>query len=304
MHAPQMTMRDWIMLVALAVIWGGAFFFARIAVLEVPPFTLVFLRVFLAALALNFFLMLISSNTRHSAQLWQQFAMMGLLNNVIPFSLLFFGQKELGAGLASIVNAMVPIWSLLIAHFATHDEKLSSSKLVGIVLSLAGVGSMIGGAVFAGLSTVVWALLAVAGATISYGVASVYGRIFATTPPLETARGQLTMSSLMMLPVMLFADQPWLLPMPSVAAAGSVVILALVCTAFAYILFFRILASAGAVNISLVTMLVPASAILLGTIFLGEVLLLRHIMGLGLIIAGLAVIDGRPLRRLVRLIGG
>ncbi len=291
----QMTAHDWFLLVLLALIWGGSFYFARVAVLEIPPFTLVLSRVLLAAIALNIILQWKATSLQHTRSLWMQFAMMGLLNNVIPHSLLFYGQQEIGAGLASIINAMTPFWSLLIAHAYTHDERLSPSKIFGVFAGIAGVGIMIGGAVFAGHSGAVLALMAIVGTTISYGIASVYGKTFANVPPLETARGQLTMSTIMILPVALLIDQPWQLPMPSALAIGSVILLALVCTAYAYILYFRILASAGAVNISLVTLLVPASAILLGSIFLNEVLLARHIIGLGCILIGLAAVDGRPL---------
>ena len=291
----QMTAHDWFSLVLLALIWGGSFYFARVAVLEIPPFTLVLLRVLLAAIALNIVLQWKTTGLTHTRSLWFQFAMMGLLNNVIPHSLLFYGQLELGAGLASIINAMTPFWSLLIAHVYTQDERLSPSKIFGVFAGVAGVSIMIGGAVFEGQSGAVPALLAITGTTISYGIASVYGKTFENIPPLETARGQLTMSTVMILPIALLIDQPWQLPMPSLLAIGSIILLALVCTAYAYILYFRILASAGAVNISLVTLLVPASAILLGSVFLNEVLLTRHIIGLVCILIGLAAVDGRPL---------
>lgn len=294
MPSRQLTLEDWLMLILLSLIWGGAFFFARIAVTEIPPFTLVLSRVLFAALALNLLLIWIRTDVKHTMRLWGRFAIMGLFNNVIAFSLLFYGQKELGAGLASIVNAITPIWSLLIAHIVTHDEKLSPSKLLGVIAGFTGVGIMIGGAVFAGLGGAVLALVAVVGTTISYGLASVYGRIFSEIPPLEAARGQLTMSTLMILPVVLIIDQPWQLDTPSIGTIGAVLALALICTGFAYILYFRILASAGAVNISLVTLLVPVSAIFLGVVFLGEVLLSRHIIGLACILVGLAAIDGRP----------
>ncbi len=297
MPAPlkHMTPHIWGLLALLAFIWGGSFFFVRIAVLEIPPLTLVLARVLIAAIVLNLFLIARPTGMQHRPKLWLQFAIMGMLNNIIPFSLLFYGQQELGAGLASIINALTPIWSLLIAHVATRDERLSASKLFGVAVGFAGVGIMIGGAVFAGLNGIVLALLAVVGTTISYGFASVYGRIFSDVPPLETARGQLTTSTIFMLPIALLLDKPWLLPMPSTIAIGSIILLATVCTAYAYILYFKILASAGAVNISLVTLLVPVSAIALGMVFLGEVLLPRHIVGLGFILIGLAAIDGRPL---------
>ena len=291
----QMSPYIWLLLVLLALIWGGAFFFARIAVVEIPPLTLVLARVFLAALTLNLFLLWTNTGQEHSPRLWLQFAMMGLLNNVIPFSLLFYGQQELGAGLASIVNALTPMWSLLIAHVTTSDERLSGGKVFGVLAGFTGVGIMLGGALINGLEDRAFALLAVVSATVSYGMASVWGRMFSAVSAMGTARGQLSMSSLMILPFTLFFDQPWQLPVPSMQAVGAVILLATVCTAFAYILFFKILASAGAVNISLVTLLVPVSAIFLGIVFLGELLLPRHAIGFGFILVGLLAIDGRPI---------
>ncbi|MEL7228361.1 MAG: DMT family transporter [Pseudomonadota bacterium] len=296
--APTLSPKTWALLLLLSLIWGGSFLFARIAVLEVPPITLVFARVALAALALNLFLLMRPPNLSHGGR-WRDFALMGLLNNIIPFGLIFYGQLEIGAGLAAIINAMTPVWSLLFAHWRTADEKLSAAKLFGIGIGFAGVATLIGSAAFAGLQASAIAQLAVLGATISYGAASVFGKRFASVPPLITSRGQLTMSTLIIAPLALLIDRPWTLSMPSDAALLSIIALALVCTAYAYILFFRILALAGAVNVSLVTFLVPVSAVLLGILVLGETLAMNQIIGTGLILLGLAVIDGRLLPRVI-----
>jgi len=294
--APRMDAQDWALLFLLAFIWGASFLFARIAVLEVAPMILVFWRVALAAVVLNVILLFRSGLFYGDTKLWLAFAGMGLLNNIIPFSLIFYGQQEIGAGLAAIVNAMTPIWTVLIAHVATADEKMSRNKAVGIALGFAGVAVLIGAAALEGLAASVLAQIAVLGATISYGFASVFGRRFAKTPPLQTARGQLTMSSLIMLPILPFIGATLSFSWPSQAAIWSIILLAVVCTALAYLLFFRILARAGALNISLVTFLVPLSAIVLGVIVLGETLEWRHLIGLAIILAGLIVIDGRLLQ--------
>ncbi len=285
------------MLLLLSLIWGASFLFARVAVLEIPPLTLVLLRVGLAAAALNLILLFMNNGSAGSLKLWGSFMIMGLLNNIIPFSLIFLGQKEIGAGLAAIVNAMTPIWTLLIAHVMTSDERLTTNKSFGIALAFIGITVLIGWAAFEGFKGAVYGQIAVLGATVSYGVASVFGRRFADVAPIETARGQLTTSTVVMLPICLLIDQPWTLSWPSTSAVWSVILLALVSTAFAYILFFQILARAGALNIALVTFLIPPSAILLGILILGETLAIRHGVGLVLILGGLTFIDGRLVKR-------
>ena len=288
---------EWALLVALSIVWGGSFLFGRVIVAEVPPLTATWLRVALAAATLWIALPLLA---KPEADLpWGRFAVMGLLNNAIPFSLILYGQTAIGAGLAAIVNAMTPVWVVLIANWWTTDERLTTSRLVGVALGFAGVAILMGWAALEGLAASVWAQLAVLGATVSYAVAGLYGRRFSDVPPAHTARGQLTMSTLILLPALL-VDRAWMSPLPSGGVVWSMLALAVLSTALAYILYFTILARAGATNVLLVTFLVPLSAIILGTTFLDEVLLPRHALGLLLILAGLACIDGRLLGRFGR----
>ena len=284
---------EWTLLVLLSLVWGASFLFGRVIVAEVPPLTATWLRVALAAsalwIALPFFV-------RVSGPLpWRRFAVMGLLNNAIPFTLILYGQTAIGAGLAAIVNAMTPIWTVLLAGTVTDDERLSSAKLAGVALGFAGVAVLIGAAALEGLEASVWAQVAVLGATVSYACAGLYGRRFRDVAPALTARGQLTMAALIMLPLALL-DRPWTLLWPSAEVVWSMALLATMSTALAYILFFTILARAGATNVLLVTFLVPLSAIALGALFLDEVLAPRHLVGLVLIVGGLALIDGRLVR--------
>jgi drug/metabolite transporter (DMT)-like permease len=290
------------LLVTLSVLWGGSFFFVGIAVKDLPPFTIVVARVAIAALALHGLLWLLGHKLPRDARAWVAFFGMGLLNNVVPFTLIVWGQTHIASGLAAILNATTPLFTLIVAHLATRDEKMSAGGVAGVVVGFAGVGIMVGGTALRSLGTDVIAQIAILAAALSYAFAAVFGRRFATMgiAPVATATGQLTASSVVLLPVMVLVDHPWTLPMPSYSTIAALANLALVSTALAYIIYFRILQSAGATNLLLVTFLIPVSAILLGTLVLGETLQPKHLMGMALIGVGLAAIDGRPWRMLTR----
>ncbi len=290
-----MTASDWALLAALSLVWGGSFLFNGVAVRELPPLTIVALRVAIAALALQVVLRALGVQLPRERRIWAAFLGMGILNNVIPFSLIVWGQSHIASGLASILNATTPLFTVIVAHYFTTDERLTGQRLMGVIVGFAGVAVMIGAAALTAWNANVLAQLAVLGAALSYGFSGVYGRRFKTMgiPPLATAAGQVTASSAILLPVALIVDRPWTLSMPSTTAILSVLCLALVSTAFAYLIFFRLLARAGATNVGLVTFLIPVSAILFGVTLLGETLELRHVAGMALIGAGLVLIDGR-----------
>ena len=294
----SMTLLEWLLLLSLSVLWGGSFFFGKVALAELPPLTLVLGRVGLAAVALNLAVLATGNRMPSDTKLWGAFIIMGALNNFIPFSLIFWGQTEITSGLASILNATTPLWTVVLAHFLTHDERLGKNKLAGVAFGLVGVVVMIGPAALGGIGLNVLAQLAVLSAAISYGFAGIFGRRFKRmgVNPLVTAAGQLTGTTIMMLPVALIADQPWTLPALSSTTWGAVSGLALLCTAVAYVIYFRLLASAGATNLLLVTFLIPVSALILGTSILGEPLVPRQLVGMVLIGLGLAAIDGRAWR--------
>jgi drug/metabolite transporter (DMT)-like permease len=289
--------KTWAMLIALSVIWGASFFFARIAVQEIPPLILVLLRVAIAALALNLYLMMRGEwqAFRHYPKL--PFLLLGLLNNAIPFSLLFIGQTQLGAGLAAILNALVPFWTVIAANRLTADEKISAPKLAGIGLGILGAAAIIGSGAASGLGAPLWAELAVVGAGISYAFASIYSKTFKGIPPTAIATGQMTASTLIMLPVACLVHGAFPVGTISTGVWGAVFALALVSTAFAYILFFQIVAAAGATFVSLVTLLVPVSAVILGAAFLGERLSATDLLGMCMIGMGLVTVDGRLFRK-------
>jgi len=289
----SMDLTTWGLLILLGLIWGGSFFFGRVAVQHVPPMTLVLFRVGLAAIALHIAFGRLPGFYQTLTSRWRELLIMGLINNAIPFTLIFLGQTKIGSGLASILNATTPLWAILVAQIFTTDEKITPAKLIGCGLGLAGMVLLIGPAALGIADSPLWAKLAVIGAAVSYGFAASFGKRFKGVSPRITATGQLTASTLIMLPLALIVDQPWSLPMPPVNVIAAILALALVSTAFAYIVFFRILSVAGATSASLVTLLVPPAAILLGILFLGESLSLTETLGLGLIALGLLSLDNR-----------
>ena len=300
--SPRMGGREWALLVLLAALWGSSFLFAKLAVAEVPPLTLVLSRVGIAALALQIAVLASGQRMPRDGRVWLAFFAMGALNNLIPFSLIFWGQTRIASGLASILNATTPLWTVLLANLLTRDEKLTANRMAGVAAGLLGVAVMIGPAVFKEFGLDVVAQLAVLAAAVSYALATIFGRRFRAmgVSPLTTAAGQVTATSVLILPIVLLVDRPWQLAAPSPAAWAAILALALLCTALAYVVYFRILAAAGATNLALVTFLIPVSAILLGAVVLGERLEPRHFAGMALIAAGLAAIDGRLLRLLRR----
>lgn len=284
-----MALRVWLWLLSLSILWGGSFFFAKVAVGELGPFTVVFARVSLAALALA----LIVPPRRDAP--WPTYFAMGFLNNALPFSLIFWGQTEIGSGLASILNATTPLFTLVVAHFLTPDERIDRTKIVALLTGLSGVVVLIGPAALLVGGSTLWAQAACLAAALSYALAGIYGRRFRRMgiAPTEAAAGQLTASTVLILPIMLVIDRPWTLPPPSLTVWLALGALALLSTALAYVLYFRILAAAGATVLLLVTFLIPVPAILLGAIVLGEQLEPRRYAGMALVGLGLAVIDGR-----------
>jgi drug/metabolite transporter (DMT)-like permease len=284
-----MALRVWLWLLSLTVLWGGSFFFAKVALAELGPFTVAFARVSLAALALALVVPL-----RQDAP-WRTYFAMGFLNNALPFSLIFWGQTEIAVGLASIINATTPLFTLVVAHFLTADEKIDRTKIAALLIGLVGVVVLIGPDALIGGSAL-WAQMACLGAALSYAFAGVYGRRFRRMgiAPAEAAAGQVTASAVLILPIMLVVEQPWTLSAPpSLTVVLALAGLALLSTALAYVLYFRILAAAGATNLLLVTLLIPVPATLLGSAVLGEQLEPRQFAGMALIGLGLVLIDGR-----------
>jgi len=300
----QMGISEWLDLLGLAFLWGVSFFVIAIAVTELAPLTIVALRVTIAALVIWTAVIITGHRLPTKISIWFSFAIMGLLNNIIPFSLIVWGQQTISGGLASILNATTPMFTVLVAGILLSDEKLNARKIAGTITGFCGVAIMMGPESLRGLTSDTLAKLAVMGAALSYAFAGVWGRRFRQLDISTTvvACGQLSMSTLVMIPAAIFATS-YLAQDPSQTFTGltdvsattwaAVLVLAVFCTAFAYLLYFRILSSSGAVNLSFVTLLIPVTAVLLGVVFLGESFGWTHFFGMLLIALGLGIVDGR-----------
>lgn len=291
-----MSLANWALLTLLGFIWGGSFLFAKVAVAEIPPLVLVFLRVLIAGIALHIVLAMRKTFLPFNPSLSLAFLVMGLLNNAVPFSLLFWGQQEISASLASILNATTPIFTFVIAAALLRHEHVTLHRIAGVLIGFAGVAGMLWSSAELSETTPMWAQTACLGAAFSYGLAAAFARRFKDVPPLIAATGQLTGSTLIMAPLAVWSLGDWDPNATSALAWANVLALGLFATAAAYLIYFRLLATVGATNASLVTLLVPASAILLGAVLLGEQLTGPQLTGLAVLIAGLLVLDGRVLK--------
>jgi drug/metabolite transporter (DMT)-like permease len=292
--------RDWFLLAVLSVLWGGSFFFNGVVLRELPPLTVVLLRVALAAMILLPVLRAYQIRFPVGLSGWKPFFAIALLNNVLPFSLIVIGQTYIPSGLASILNATTPLFTVVLMA-AAGDEKLHARRVVGVVTGLIGViilhgqdarGQDLGFQSGEGVGI----LLCIA-AAFSYGLSALYARRkLSNSPPLATATFQLLASALMMTIVAAVFERPWQLPMPGVTTWLAMIGLSALSTALAYIVFFQVLRRSGSTNVMLVTLLIPVTAILLGYLVLGESISLREIIGALVIGSALLLMDGRVLK--------
>ena len=302
MHAPvssHMNFHVWVMLVVLSMLWGTSFIFTEIALEDFRPLTIATLRVSGAASALWIYLLIIGAEIPRSLSIWGAFLIMGIVNNAIPFAAIMFAQTLISASLASILNSTAPLITVVLAGILLSDERITAARIFAVIFGFIGVVVMIDPPALLGIGADVLAQCAVLGASVSYAFSAVFARRFKAMglQPSVLAVGMLTMSSLCLAPVAIFFDRPFTLNAPGISSIAAAAGVALLSTALAYILYFRILAAAGATNLLLVTFLIPVSAILLGVNFLGESLNLSQIIGMFLIGLGLVVMDGRIFNR-------
>lgn len=296
----DMSGRAWVELILLATLWGGSFFSIEIALAEIGPMTAVLHRVGWAMILLWAIALLRGLKPPRGWRIWGAFLVMGALNNVIPFGLMSWGQTHIESGLVSIFNAMTAPLGVMVAAIVLRDEPLSVRRGIGVALGFLGVVVVIGLNKLANLDWRTVAQWAVLAGALSYAFASVWAKLHLRgVDPMIAAAGMLTGSTVIMAPVVLWAEGPpsLLLQTSTWAAIGYYAVFA---TAVAYLLYYRVLAMAGAGNLMLCTLLIPPIAITLGWLFLDERLPPQAFAGFALIAAGLVVIDGRSVRWVLR----
>jgi len=269
--------------------------FIKVALPTVPPFTIVFVRTALAGVVLYVVIRRRGRRMPQPGPIWGSFLIMGLFNGAIPYSLINWGEIHIEAGLGAIFNSLMPLFTVIFAHFATCDEQFSRKKGLGVLLGLAGVIVLMGTSALKGLGTHVLGQLAVAGAAASYAVAAIYGKRLGKDTPLVLAAGQMMGGALLIAPMMIFFDKPWTLS-PDLPAVFCLMLLAVTNTALAYVLYYRLLAGLGATRLSLVTYIIPVSGVFWGWLVLGERLHWTAFVALGMILVSVAAVSDMPLR--------
>ncbi|MEM7342690.1 MAG: DMT family transporter, partial [Chloroflexota bacterium] len=284
----QMGRTEWLLLLLLSVLWGSSFLFMKIAVQYLPVFTVVLGRIGLAAILLTGVVYVQGLQLPVSLSQWGQLILLGFLRAGLPITLFVWAGTQIDSSVSGILNSTTPLFTVIIAHFFTQDERFQVSRLIGVLLGMIGIIVLIGPTALQGLGKNVLAQLAVLGATCSYGFAGVYGRRFSGTPVIVTTAGFLLGATLLIAPLTLIIDHPWTLR-PNTISVVSILALAILNTAIAFMVWLTLNLRAGANNTSQVTFLIPIMAILLGVVFLGEQVSWNAFLGLFFILAGLIV---------------
>ena len=301
MSNPQISAGAWTMIIALSVIWAFSYLFMEWGVRALPVMTVVLGRVGVAAAALALMVYMIGQRLPASFRVWGGLATVAVLNNVIPFGMII-GAQGIGVdtGLIAIIVGLTPTFSVVLAHYLTDEETMTPARVGGCLLGAAGLVVLVGPAALTGLGDQLVGQAMGVAAALSYACAAIAGRrLIADLPPLIAATGQLVCSTVLILPWVLIADQPWRYS-PGWTAWAGILGVALPCTAFAYILYFAALRRAGATNLMLVTLLVPIGAVIVGFAVLDEAVTWAMVGGMALISIGIALIDGRVLWRFRR----
>ncbi len=291
---PSMRLQDWFLLFFLSLLWGSSFFFVEIIIREIPTITLVSIRLILSALILYSILLISGKRLRLTKPIIQTFFIMGLLNSILPYSLIAWGQQYVSSGMAATLIASTPILTVIAAHYFTHDEKATTKKILGITVGFVGVIIMLSDQFDGKNSNLLIGKVAMIIAATCYACGAIYSKKASKydISPLQTATGQMTAAAIILTPFSLFIDKPWQIPIPHVNTVLSIIGLVLLSSVLAYILFFNLMKSAGVTNLILVAFLIPMSSIILGVLFLNEILTNAHVLGMLFIGMSLAIIDG------------
>jgi drug/metabolite transporter (DMT)-like permease len=279
-------------LLLLGALWGASFLFIKLGLESFPPLTLVSLRLLGAAVLLYALLRMRGLRLPTTRRGWGDLVFIGVAGTLLPWLLITWGEQHISSGLASILNATTPLFSILLAYVWTREEQLSPLRTAGVLLGFVGVVVAVGPDDLNLASAGTQGELAVLGAAALYGVAAIYGRrAFRGMPPLVPATGQMITGSIALVPIALLVDGPPT-SAPTAAAIGGVVGLTLIGTVFAYILYYWLLERLGAARASMVTYLLPPFALLYGWLWLSEPLHANTLLGLGLVVAGILVANG------------
>lgn len=288
-----MNWKNLLLLLLLAALWGPSFLFIKVAVAEIPPLTLVLGRVAVGALFLLVALRLAGRQLPRDRTLWRHFAVLAVIHNALPWVLLSWGEQSIDSALASILNGTTPLFTIVLAHFLVAGDRLTPAKVIGVLLGFGGLLLLIYPSLAEGLRATTWGLIAVTIAAALYGVAIIYSRRHVRgLPPLIAPAATLSLATLFMLPLSLWIDRPWTLAAPSAAALAALLALGILGTGLAFIVYYRLLESANATYISMVTYVIPIFGVILGVVVLGERLTWHALAGFALILLGVMVVNG------------
>jgi drug/metabolite transporter (DMT)-like permease len=288
-----MKWKNFLLLLVLAALWGPSFLFIKVAVAEIPPLTIVLGRVGIGGILLYGVLRLQGRNLPPLGRVWLHFAFAAIVQNAIPFLLFGWGEQYIDSALAAILNGTTPLFTLLLAHMFTSDDRLTPTKTLGTFIGFSGLALLIGPSLLGGVKATTWGLIAVAVASLCYGIAIVYGRRnLRGLPPMVAPTAQLLLATLFMLPLSLVLEQPFNLPAPSWPALGSLLALGVFGTGLAFVVYYRIMEQTSATYVSMVTYLVPVFGVILGVVILNEQLGWNAYLGCALILLGVMIVNG------------
>jgi len=288
-----MKLKNFLLLVLLASMWGPSFLFIKVAVEDIPPMTMVFGRVATGAIVLLFLLRLQGSHLPKWGPIWKHIAVVALVHNAIPFVLFSWGEQYIDSGLAAILNGTVPFFTIILAHYFAENDRITPVKIIGILIGFGGMVLLAVPSFGDGVRATTWGVLAITAASFLYGIAIVYTRNHLRgLQPMAAPTGQMMIASLYMLPLSLLVDRPYLLPMPSLASLGSMLMLGILGTALAFTVYYRLLERASASYVSMTTYMIPVFGVILGAVVLHEAITWERVAGCGLILFGVMIVNG------------